>query len=81
MQFYSEPYTRVYSDRKVVYLTSESENVVDTLEADHVYVIGGLVDHNSHKVLKITMSGIVIETQDCASYFLSLARDTVTKWR
>ncbi|XP_043275392.1 tRNA methyltransferase 10 homolog A [Venturia canescens] len=49
VKFYPDSYLKMYNDKKIVYLTSESENVVDTLEPDCVYVIGGLVDHNSHK--------------------------------
>lgn len=51
VKFHAESYLSVYSKEKIVYLTSESENIIDCLEQDHVYVIGGLVDHNSHKGL------------------------------
>ncbi|XP_043512897.1 tRNA methyltransferase 10 homolog A isoform X1 [Frieseomelitta varia] len=51
VKFHAEPYLDIYPKEKIIYLTSESENVITQLEHDYVYVIGGLVDHNSHKGL------------------------------
>ncbi|XP_035775187.1 tRNA methyltransferase 10 homolog A-like [Anopheles albimanus] len=39
----------IFPRERLVYLTSESENVLERLEPNDVYVIGGLVDHNQHK--------------------------------
>lgn len=50
VRFCSESYLDTYPRDKIIYLTSESENVIEELELDAVYVIGGLVDHNSQKV-------------------------------
>lgn len=49
VSFHTEPYINIYPKDKIIYLTSESKNVIDHLEHDCVYVIGGLVDHNAHK--------------------------------
>ncbi|KOC60196.1 RNA (guanine-9-)-methyltransferase domain-containing protein 2 [Habropoda laboriosa] len=49
VKFHAKPYLNIYLKEKIIYLTSESENVISHLEQDSVYVIGGLVDHNSHK--------------------------------
>ncbi|KYQ47060.1 RNA (guanine-9-)-methyltransferase domain-containing protein 2 [Trachymyrmex zeteki] len=49
VSFHTEPYINVYPKDKIIYLTSESNNVIDRLEHDCIYVIGGLVDHNAHK--------------------------------
>lgn len=50
MKFHDKNYLDIFSKEKIVYLTSESDNVIETIEDDKVYIIGGLVDHNSHKV-------------------------------
>lgn len=48
--FHSQDYTDIFPKENLVYLTSESDNVITELKEDKIYIIGGLVDHNSHKV-------------------------------
>lgn len=48
---HKEGFLELFDKDKIIYLTSESETVLNKLEKDAVYIIGGLVDHNHHKWL------------------------------
>jgi len=46
----TEHYTEVVAKQDLLYLTSDSPNVLEEMDPTKAYVIGGLVDHNHHKV-------------------------------
>ncbi|CAD5220554.1 unnamed protein product [Bursaphelenchus okinawaensis] len=45
---HNETVEDLFKPSEVVYLTSDSENTLETLSEDDVYVIGGLLDHNRY---------------------------------
>uniref|UniRef100_W8BQE2 tRNA (guanine(9)-N(1))-methyltransferase n=1 Tax=Ceratitis capitata TaxID=7213 RepID=W8BQE2_CERCA len=49
--YFDKTHLDIFPKQNLVYLTCESDNVLDRLENGITYVIGGLVDHNHHKGL------------------------------
>ncbi|VDN06921.1 unnamed protein product [Thelazia callipaeda] len=49
VMFDERPLDSVFEKTDIVYLTADSKNVLQKLDSSKVYVIGGLLDHNSLK--------------------------------
>lgn len=51
VDFIQEPYQDKFTDKsKLIYLSADSDQVAHELEEDKIYIIGGIVDKNRHKV-------------------------------
>ncbi|CAG2230208.1 RG9MTD [Mytilus edulis] len=49
VNFTENDYHEEFDKDKIIYLSGDSPNVLEDLSDDHVYIIGGLVDHNQYK--------------------------------
>ncbi|PRP78224.1 RNA (guanine-9-)-methyltransferase domain-containing protein [Planoprotostelium fungivorum] len=54
IDMHPEHFSKVYPLEKTVYLTAESDTVLQDIESDKHYVIGGIVDKNRHKTKGLT---------------------------
>lgn len=59
-----DSFDKVFKQEEVVYLTSDSSNVLHHIDESKVYIIGGLVDHNFCKVYLLDERFICVNNVD-----------------
>ncbi|XP_065831206.1 tRNA methyltransferase 10 homolog A-like [Oscarella lobularis] len=81
VHIHKESYLDIFEKENLVYLTSESDQVMTELDLRKVYIIGGLVDHNHHKGLcykKAMEAGIGHAQLPIAEYIRLASRSVLT---
>lgn len=51
LSVHTDSYLNLFDKDKLVYLTADSETNLDSFDPESTYIIGGIVDHNRHKML------------------------------
>ncbi|KAF7637948.1 SAM-dependent MTase TRM10-type domain-containing protein [Meloidogyne graminicola] len=49
VNIFNQSLNELWSTEKIIYLTADSDNLLETLNENKIYVIGGLLDHNHYK--------------------------------